>query len=168
MKFIPYDSFQIKTTLDAAEVERLIAANTEAPKRWYLTMPEPDFFFKGWIRHGMFEVERNTNYRKNSFAPAISGVIENTGEQTVIKLKLLPKDQAIWFILLFLLSAFAGATIFIVSETRTRAFVWDDLRAYGLFLFGYLLMMVSFNFERVWAKKFITKLMLAQETILAN
>jgi hypothetical protein len=168
MKFIPYDSFQIKTTLDAAEVERLIAANTEAPKRWYLTMPEPDFFFKGWIRDCRFEVERNTNYRKNSFAPAISGVIENVDEQSVIKLKLVPKEQAIWFMLLFLLGAFAGATVFIISEIRTRAFVWDDLRAYGPFLFGYLLMMVSFNFERMWAKKFIIKLMLAQEIILAN
>ena len=168
MKFIPYDSFQIGTTLDAAEVERLLAANTEAPRRWYLTMAEPDFFFKGWIRDSMFEVERNTNYRKNSFAPAISGVIENTGVQTVIKLKLVPKYQAIWFISLFLLGTFAGASIFIISEIRTRAFIWDDLRAYLPFLFGYILMMVSFNFERMWAKKFITVLMRAQETILAN
>jgi len=42
------------------------------------------------------------------------------------------------------------------------------LRAYLPFLFGYILMMVSFNFERMWAKKFITVLMRAQETILAN
>jgi hypothetical protein len=168
MKFIPYDSFQIETTLDAAEVERLLAANTEAPKRWYLTMAEPDFFFKGYISNGKFEVERNTNYRKNSFAPAISGVIENTGDQTVIKLKLFPKQQTIWFISLFLLGTFAGASIFIISEIRTYAFVWDDLRAYLPFLFGYLLMMVSFNFERMWANKFIIKLMVAQETILAN
>lgn len=168
MKFIPYDSFQIETTLDAAEVERLIAANTEAPQGWHLTMPEPDFFFKGWIKDGAFEVERNTNYRKNAFAPKIIGLIENTGGQCVVKLKLVPKAQAIWFMLLFLLVTFAGASIFIISEIKTRAFIWDDLRAYLAFLFGYLLMIVSFNFERMWAKKFLSRLMHAQENILAN
>ncbi len=113
MKLLPYDKFEIQTSLTLEETITALKAQVE-PKKWMRWFSRDHAIFEGDISRDGFKIVRIIHYR-NSFMPVIRGTFKQSqnGINVMIRMGLHPFVMAfmcVWFGSVFfgLLAAGAG------------------------------------------------------------
>jgi len=154
MKYLPYEDFHIITPLKPAEVQALLAKETEPVKQFSfstLFSRSSGYYFSGYVVNGMFEISRVIDYR-NSFLPQIKGSTEAwlNGSRLHITMQLHPAVMAFMFI--WMGGVGLAAVAVISAGFSERSFEPLSLIPLAMFLFGYLLSTGGFKYESRKAK----------------
>ena len=151
MKLLPYDTFEIQTSLTLEETITALKAEVE-PKRWLRWFSRDHALFEGDVSRDGFKIMRIINYR-NSFLPVISGTFKQSqnGINVMIRMGLHPFVMAfmcIWFggVILGLFAVGFG----LASSKMSLSF--PLLIPPAMLIFGWVLVSGSFWFEARKAK----------------
>lgn len=167
-KYIPYEKLTLETSLSKEEVNQRIRKNTTqkdtALWNWSLQRRTSDLFFTGVVTEKGFELNPNISYR-NSFLPTINVEVESLRFGSTIELKLQLNLIVKIFGLLFISIIFIVAiSTLIISINMSNpedgnAFIVPLL----MFVFVYAMFWGGFKYESVRSRKFLKKLLEAEE-----
>ncbi|MBF0217164.1 MAG: hypothetical protein HQL30_09255 [Candidatus Omnitrophica bacterium] len=154
MILIPYEKFEIQTAKSDTEVLGKIAQLTDGPSLKLLFYPPADSKpFVGTITGSRFKIRRIIRYR-NSFMPIICGRVENSTLFLTARLHaIVAVFMSLWLSGVFF--AFIGSFIPGIDENSPTAPVVLRMGSGAMFIFGYLLCLLSFRFELKKAKKIL-------------
>jgi hypothetical protein len=159
MKLLPYHKFRIVTSLKPAEVEERLHAEISPPVWGFDAMfADPtNTYFRGVIANGNFKVMRIIRNR-NSFLPVVIGHIEssNNGSRVFVKLRLhllVAVFMSIW------LGGIAVACIVMLAQSIIKGFTPSIFMPFGMFAFGYAMMIGFYNAERKKATAILLQLL---------
>ncbi len=140
MKIIPYEKFQIESSLSVAEVLRRIARRTEKKQLFNFSSSLP---FSGDVTDRGFEITKNISYR-NSFLPVIEGKVEQTksGSRVTIAMRL---HFAVMCFMFIWFSAVSVGCIAVLAHLDR--FSMPMLIPFGMLIFGVALVSGGFWFE---------------------
>lgn len=162
MKFLPWDHYDIQTTLSRDQVVGLFESEVEPRK--LLRFSQNHRTFEGIINLEGFKISRIIHYR-NSFLPTIHGYFQQGDRGTIIKIKM----QLHPFVAVFMCFWFLGVGVGIlavigniVSEKELFASLPFSLIPFAMLIFGWLL--VSFGF---WSEVKKAKVLL-NDIVLQN
>lgn len=152
MLYLPFEQYEIESTLSPEEVKARIAANVETQ------IPMSSFFysgskkFKGKIGEDRFLISRIIQYQ-NSFLPIIKGVIYPNafGSKIKISMRLNKFVLGFWILWMGIVSLLIiGFLPSILSKPK-----FEHLLPFLMLAFGYFLCIIPFNIEAVKARKLL-------------
>jgi hypothetical protein len=154
MTLIPFEKFEIRTAMSDTEILRKVAELTEwSSLRLVFFPPEDSLPFVGTITGSGFKIRRIIRYR-NSFIPVLCGRVENSTLFLTARLHaFVAVFMSLW--LSAVLFAFTSSFIPGIDENSTTAPIALRMGSGAMFLFGYLLCLLSFRFELKKAKKLL-------------
>ena len=157
MKILPYETFQIQTSLPLDGAIDLMRQNVE-PKKW-LRLSRSHKLFEGDVSSAGFKIMRIIHYR-NSFLPVIQGTFEQGDEGTKINIKM----RLHRLVMAFMCFWFGGVGIGMLAIGSGLVTVKTDhslvlLIPVGMFLFGWGLTSVSFWVEVKKARRILSKIL---------
>jgi hypothetical protein len=169
MKYLPFENYVLTTNLSVDEVRDRLANNVEPQKKASISSSKQNTSkpYQGSIVNNSFKIFRIINYR-NSFVPVISGEISQAYGKTEIAVKMKP----VLFVLIFM--AFWIGTVGVIcvcilvmavlefKDLIQNGFSPPILIPFGMFIFGYLLITLSFKYESSTSKEFLKDLFEAQ------
>jgi hypothetical protein len=148
MTFLPFEKFEIESSLSKEKVIIALMENIEEEKmiRFWKRSDAKDF--EGTIRGNEFEIQRIISY-KNSFLPIIKGRMETAGYGAKLRI-----DMRIQIpVILFLVIWFGIIGLFFIIEIfKGINDVKSILFPFGMLLFGYILTMAGYLVEASKAK----------------
>lgn len=160
MKYLPFEKICYSTKVDSVEILKRIEEIIEPKKTFSLT----GVFgrgnlkdYEGFVKKNEFKINRIIGYR-NSFLPQIKGLVEKdfTGTKVHLKMHLHP------FVMLFMCVWFGGVGLgflaFLPSLLNLEDFEPLALLPFGMLIFGYLLVTLSFKFESKKTRKYFLEL----------
>ncbi|MBN9386319.1 MAG: hypothetical protein J0H74_36510 [Chitinophagaceae bacterium] len=170
-KYLPIGKYTLTSRLPVEEVKRRLADNID-PKRglrlstYRKNSTKP---YEGEILGNTFTISRVIDY-KNSFLPVIKGNISTFSGKTKINIKIRP----VLFVLIFM-TIWLGVVGLVclgiiftglaqIREISQHRFSPMLLIPFAMFIFGCLLITLSFKTESERSKKFLLQLWEAQET----
>lgn len=161
MKLIPYEHLNIKSALSKQEVITKLNNITE-PKRNFWFFSSNTKPYQGKIENSHFEISRIIRYR-NSFLPTIKGEVKSDTNTCIISLTMHPQIFVIVFMIFWLgvvgLAFLTALSTFIIYFEKTSIEnTMFLLISGGMFVFGYGLLLGSFQFEAEKSKKFLQEL----------
>lgn len=143
MKLLPYDKFEIQTSLTLEEVIAALKKHVE-PKRWFRLFWGNHAVFEGEISQDGFRIMRIINYR-NSFLPVIKGAFKQNqnGINVMIRMGLHP------FVIVFMCIWFGGIIFAIVAGLASSKITLSAtlLIPLGMLFFGWAMVAGGFWFE---------------------
>jgi hypothetical protein len=164
MKILPYETFQIQTSLPLDGIVDLMRQNVE-PKKW-LRFSRSHKLFEGDVSSAGFKIMRIIHYR-NSFLPVIQGTFEQGDEGTRINIRM----RLHQLVMAFMCFWFGGVGIAMLV-TAGGLFTGKTehslvlLIPIGMFLFGWGLTSISFWIEVKKARRLLSNIL--QETRQEN
>ncbi len=168
---LPFDNFKLLTRLSATEVQHRMESITEPRKTFRgLFVTQKTKPYQGNVTGNQFEISRIITYR-NSFLPLIRGRISTNMGQTEVAIWMRP----VLFALIFM-GFWLGIVGIICLAMAIEAFrQWEQLLAhgvspvslipFGMFVFGYLLLLLAYKTESRKSKAFLMQLLEAEEQI---
>jgi hypothetical protein len=160
MLFIPYERLTIMTGLSVNETAATLAEIVE-PKRWWRNpFSRNHKRYQGQVTPASFELMRIIHHR-NSFLPVIKGQLQPAVRGTLVQLTLSLHPLVLVFWLLWLSMIGLGALAGLASWLTTRGEL-VKLIPVGMFVFGYLLCIIAFNWEARKERQFIAELLSGQ------
>lgn len=156
-KLLPVEKYQIQTRLQEDEVYQRIQNLIS-------------YEYLGTLSGNTFKISRNIRYR-NSFLPEIKGSVEKLKGKTVVNISMNLKLFVKIFMIIWLsLVGLPSAIILIVLFRRLLFWNFENLSAFllipiGMFIFGYLLMLLAFRLEAISSVKTINELLEAEKII---
>jgi hypothetical protein len=151
MKLLPYDKFEIQTTLTLEETITALKAQVE-PKKWLRWFSRDHAIFEGDVSRDGFKIMRIIHYR-NSFMPVIRGTFKQgqNGINVTIRMGLHP------FVMAFMCVWFGGVTVglFAVGAGLSNANISLSpplLIPIAMLIFGWVMVSGGFWFEASKAK----------------
>lgn len=167
-RFLPFEKYTIQTALSEEEVlERLqIITRTTDTIRFSFrkaVILRSNYEYNGEIHGKSFEIWRNIRYR-NSFLPVIRGTVSSGSGGTEIRLSMrmnlfVMVFMGIWLSIagLATLGSLSVVTIALLKfkPASLNAFLLIPL---GIFLFGYLLMLLAFKAEAKISRKDLNRI----------
>jgi hypothetical protein len=159
MKFLPYKTCTIKTTLLPEEVRKKLEDNIEPSKLLRFNFWGDKKFkpYEGKVYGNIFKVSRIIGGR-NSFLPVIEGKIVklSTGTEVRIRMRMAVYTYIAWFcILSFLFFCIIKVTSLMVQR---REFYAAYLILIGVTALAYFFAIISFNVESSKSKRFFDEL----------
>jgi hypothetical protein len=165
MILLPYERFQIETSLSLIEAKKRIESIIVPPPPFgtrFINALDNMFKksgadqFTGKIDDQGFQIRRIIYYR-NSFLPVVKGKFEqgSAGTNVVVKMTLHPVA------LVFMVIWFGGLGTIVFSSLSVMFSRGSDpilVTAVGMFFFGWLMIQFGFVFEARKAKKIISQL----------
>jgi len=150
MILLPYENFYIKTKFKADEVEELLRQQASPGNGSFLSLFKntSDTYFEGFAVNGIFELKRNINYR-NSFLPQITGTIEQCPDGSRVHVKMTMWAFVTVFMCIWLGFALIAGFGLVFQAIGQGKLIPVDFAGFGMFLFGYALMMGAFKFESI-------------------
>jgi hypothetical protein len=155
MLYLPYEKYQIESTLSLDSIEGKLNQNVEtnisAISYRYLGIKP----FRGHIGKNYFKVWRIIKYR-NSFLPVITGKLcpTETGSKIEVFLRLNYSVMIFWALWMLAAICFLIMFIFILAGVE-KLF---SLVPLFMIVFGYLLCMIPFNIESSKAKEILKEI----------
>lgn len=152
MKLIPYEKFQIDSSLSAAEVLQRIKQCTGERKLFNFNSSHE---FSGHVKEQEFEITRNISYQ-NSFLPVVEGKVKqtSTGAQVTVSMRL---HLAVMF---FMAIWFSGVSIGCIAVlARLDKFSMLKLLPFGMLFLGIALVLGGFWFEASKQKRRLIELL---------
>jgi len=161
MKFLPWDHYDIQTSLNREQVVELLGSEVE-PKKW-LRFSRQHKTFEGEVTWQGFKIRRIIHYR-NSFLPIVHGGFEqgDRGIDISVRMRLHPFAivfSCFWFGFLGFGISMSGVGV-ISGKTEFSPFL---LLPFGMVLFGWLLVSGGFWFEAKKAKALLNDIMLQRK-----
>jgi len=166
MKYLPFDTYILRTQMSVADAKNKLAQNL-VERKWFRgglfsNIDEP---FEGIITGDTFNINRVIRYR-NSFLPFIFGNFLKTYDGTDIKIKMRPNMAVVVFMSFWMgIVGIVSVIMFFNILFNPEPFSFFFLIPFGMFLFGYLLIMGSYSIESNKAKKLLIDLFHATEII---
>lgn len=173
-KFLPVEEYSILTSLSPEEVAQRLSQVTDlSRKRMQLQIPRfPQFkktisTYTGSLSKTDFKISRNISYQ-NSFLPVIAGTIGSFSGKTEIRISMkLHIFVKVFMIIWLSLTGLAALGVIIVALNllvRGRIHVMNPMTLIpiGMFLFGYMLMLLPFKIESRKSKKDLNALFEAE------
>lgn len=105
MKLLPYDTFEIRTSLTLEEIITALKKEVE-PRKWFRWFSRDQVVFEGDVSRDGFKIGRIINYR-NSFAPIIRGTFKQSPNGTTVLIRMNLHPLVIVFLCIWL-SGFIG------------------------------------------------------------
>ncbi len=163
MQLIPYERFTIKSTLSPERALQKLT-NVVGPKPEFMQMRTDSKPYEGTITETQFSIRRTINYR-NSFLPMIQGEIQPEMTGCSIKFTLSLHIIVLIFMDIWLGSigiyfiSLVGSFLSALMQDNSTFPSWQGIPfAGGMFILGYALMTIAFNFEAGKSKDFFLKL----------
>jgi len=162
MKFLPYEDFEIKTSLSSYDaINRLKKITGASQHLWFWQRPKASY--QGKIEGNQFEISRSIGYR-NSFLPIIKGKVRSDLGGSSITISMQLHVLVMLFMIFWLGSvgfSFLTSLDWAVYDLLTtgQADLFSLFPPAGMFLFGYLLTMGGFKFEARKSKKHLYELL---------
>ena len=151
MKLLPYDKFEIKTSLTLEETITALKAQVE-PRKWLRWFSRDHAIFEGDVSRDGFKIMRIIHYR-NSFMPVIKGTFKQSqnGINGIIKIGLHP------FVIAFMCIWFGGVIFGLFAIVAGLASNKIALSApllipLGMLFFGWAMVAGGFWFEAIKVK----------------
>lgn len=175
-KYLPVESFTLKTALSAEDVRKRIAKNIAPQKGLKLRLavePRGLFFpesvddftasYRGHVTDKSFRLIKIAPAR--TFLPVITGSFENYPDQTIVSIKMRLLTPVLIFICFW-----TGATLF-AGIGMTLAALFDTggpslvvaLVPFAMFLFVWAMMLFSFRTESSNSRQFLLSALEAEE-----
>lgn len=168
-RLLPYERFQLHTLLTASEVIRRIGEATQPITVFsFSNKNNKGKLFSGYVMDDSFRIHRMINYR-NSFLPQLNGSVLTQGELTLVRVRMHPAGFVLAFMGIWLgvtglvCLLVVGTKIFGVGSTVPNDFSAEYLTPFGMFAFGYLLVLAGYKFESKPSKESLRKLLEATE-----
>jgi len=165
MDYLPFENFEIHTTLTSDEVFYRLRAAVETKKPWWQPLFAVRKSYYGEVNRNSFRLVRVTSWNRN-FTPQVLGTIQwdNLGSSIQITMRLNSGSLLFWAFWLGCVGCmfFGGLANQILEMIQTG--IWKIESLGGIlplilmFAFGYLLVMVSFKIETSRVKEFLVKL----------
>lgn len=157
MLFIPYERLMIMTGLSVNEAAAALAESVE-PKRWWRNPFSRDHKrYQGQVTPDGFEFTRIIHHR-NSFLPVIKGQLQPAVRGTLVQLTLSLHPAVLVFWSLWMTTIGLGALLGVASWLTTPGEP-ARLIPLGMFIFGYLLCTLCFNWEARKERQFLAELL---------
>jgi hypothetical protein len=143
---VPVRKLTIDTALTPREICDRLSADVSQPTGWFGLGPAPGFFH-GDVSTTEFELVRNITYR-NSFLPAVRGVIEPTEFGSRVAVTMQPVGYVLAFMAFWLGSVALGCIVMLAMFIGAMgSFNVAGLIPFIMLAFGLTLMNVSFGGE---------------------
>ncbi|HBF38424.1 MAG TPA: hypothetical protein DDW50_14040 [Firmicutes bacterium] len=157
MLYVPFENFEIESTLSPDEVKERIANHIETNMPLFKLFYSGGKEFKGKIRDDHFLISRIIRYN-NSFLPMIEGTIypNNFGSNIKITMrlhKLVFGFWIVWMAMVFLISL--GFLRNLLSSPGTISLI-----PLLMLIFGYFIGIIPFNIEVNKAKRLLQEIMI--------
>jgi hypothetical protein len=166
VNLLPYEKYILRTQLSVEEIRDRLISNVQ-PYKFFRLWDAGDKLYEGEVFQDGFIINRVPLARRYS-KPVIIGAIRNseTERELVIRMKMNPillAFMSIWLGIMALLgiTVFAGQII----DGRSPAV---SLIPFGMFAFGYGMMIFPFNYERNRSKKFLADLLEGEELVIED
>lgn len=165
MKYLPFENFVLVTSLSADEVRNRLANNIEPQKNSFIFTSKKNTSkpYEGSIINNTFKISRIISYR-NSFLPVITGEISQAWGKTEITVNMKP----VIFVQIFMAFWLGGVGLACIGILVAGIIKFKDiihngfspafLGPFGMFIFGYLLITLSFRYESKTSKEFLKSL----------
>lgn len=166
-KLLPYENYTIESPLTADQVLIKLLDKTLTPQEYVSESDKRVFSFGlkswskpywGYIRNDNFELERLITYR-NFGNPKIFGLIKRGKNCTAVEITMRPEGFWLGFVSLCLLGFLYALVVSTIQSIKANEMQPGVLVASGLFVFAYLLLLVSFKAEAVKSRKFLSDLL---------
>lgn len=151
MKLLPYDKFEIQTSLTLEETVMALKAQVE-PRKWLRALSGNKTAFEGEVSRAGFKIMRIIKYR-NSFLPIIKGTFNQGQNGTIVKIRmglhpLVIVFMSVWFggVIFGLFAIGAGLASNKISLSAPL------LIPLGMLFFGWAMVAGGFWFEARKAK----------------
>lgn len=158
MNLLPFRKYILKSSYPSFVVAEKLSLETDIRK--FYRKENPLKRFEGKVHRNDFNINRILNYR-NSFYPIIIGEIISEGnDKTTVKIFMRMTIYTnifmfIWFLSSGIILMYVLNQQFENDKLEVEPLLWSLL----FFLFGYVLMIVCFNYEASKSKKIITELL---------
>lgn len=157
MKLLPYDSYEIQTSLTHVGAVAILQSEIE-PRKW-LRFSRKHKTFEGVLSWEGFKIWRIIHYR-NSFIPIISGSFEEGAPGVKVKVRMrlhlfVMAFMCVWFAVAGCVIILTGAAL--LSGHTAPSPMW--FIPFALFFFGWLLVSGGFWFEARKAKPLLMDLL---------
>jgi len=165
MRILPYEDYQLITSLPEKEVVELISQQIEPAPALRLsqskraTNRKP---YEGEISGNIFKIIRIIRYR-NSFVPMIFGTIEKQGAVTRIHVEMRIMPLATLFIAFLMGIILIMGISFLVIGLHDQRFLPALAVPLMMLAFGYFMVYWGFKSESAKSKKFLNELLRADE-----
>ncbi len=157
MLFIPYERLTIMTGMSVGETAATLADVVEAKRFWRNPFSRNHKRYQGQMTPASFEFTRIIHHR-NSFLPIIKGQLQPAVQGTLVNLTLSLHPLVLVFWLLWMMMIGLGALLGLASWL-TKPDEPAMLIPVGMFVFGYLLCIIAFNWEARKERQFIAELL---------
>jgi len=167
MRFLPYEDFEIYTSLTSDEVFHRLRAAVDTQRKWWIFTNKP---FWGEVDRHYFKVWRATWWLRN-LTPVVLGKIRSEGSGCCIQIRMrLPWYSfffsALWLGMVWYLY-FGAIAYLLIQKIQTGIWQidspWFLLTGIGMFAFGYLLFFSSFKRDANRNKAFLLDLSNSKE-----
>jgi hypothetical protein len=160
MKYLPFEDFEIHTTLTSDEVFYKLRAAVDTQRKWWIFTNKP--FWGGEVERHYFRMWRVTWWSRN-FTPVISGKIQSVDSGSCLRIKM----RMPWYSFLFYsfafgfiwLSFFIGNANLIVQKIETGIWQiespWDILPLIVMLAFIYLISVGTYKCDVGYVKKYL-------------
>lgn len=159
MKFLPYEKYNRYTRLSLEAVHQRLADNIEQrAKSESKNTTKP---YRGQLTNETFHISRVIDYR-NSFLPVTNGVYSRENGVTRIRIRMQLDNTYLVFYAIWM--GLVGCTGVLAPfwAASGKGFDGQSLMPMGMFVLGYVIMIISFKVESGKAKKFLATLLDAQ------
>ncbi len=161
-KFLPYENYTIKSSLNKEKLLIKLFAKTLSVKEFVNESDKRVFTFGikawskpywGYLKDESFELERLITYRNFANLKMI-GSFKQTPYGTGVQIKIKPPDSTLIIVGLFLLAFLYGLIKIAIQSVRQNEILPEVFIAGGMIIFAYLLLLASFKSESVKTKGF--------------
>lgn len=158
MNLIPFRKYILKSNYPSFVVAEKLSLETDVRK--FYRKDNPIKKFEGIVHKDGFNINRILNYR-NSFYPIIIGEIirEENNKSTIKIIMRMTIFSNLFMTIWFLITGIFFMLVMNEQFTNDKLKIEPIVLSLFFFLFGYILMIVCFNYEANKSKKMIIELL---------
>jgi hypothetical protein len=158
MRLTPFRRFVIETDVPPDAVLSILADLMEEPRLWRNPFARDRRPYQGRVEGSSFSMSRIILHR-NSFLPLVTGAVEPRGAGALVRVRMRPYRVVLAFMTVWL--GLAGWMVLkLTFDMLTRqALEPEPLIPLGLFVFGYLMLMVGFASEATNTTELLLRLL---------
>lgn len=169
LNFLPFEKYILTTKLHYDEIFKLLDDNIEPKKniQFFAFNRDSDKPYQGEISGNSFTMSRIIKYN-NSFLPVVKGKISSIVGETQIRIVMRPQMfflifGSLWMAIVGLFCAgFLLGGLLNLKQIVEHGFSPAFLMPFGMFIFGYLLISISFKKESKKSQQFLATLLDAE------
>jgi hypothetical protein len=159
MKYLPFEDFEIHTTLTSDEVFYKLRAAVDTQRKWWIFTNKP---FWGEVHRHYFRMWRPTWWSRR-IIPVVFGRTQPAGTGSCLRIRMRLPWHNLFFLIIWLgliwCLFFIGVTNLIIQKIQTGIWQiespWFLLLPIGMFAFVYLLSVGIFKSETNYVKEYL-------------